>query len=165
VPERHSRTAWVVLALGLAGIGFGFGRWVDGRSPRVDLGLEDGKAAFACMKADGDLVVDWGDVRATSAQRSFALVFENERPQLLVYPREASWPAIAVPKGWRVAWIDRDGVILDIADCGGASLNSKRKESGRTLALFSAPGGSAIAQVLVAGHRLAWSSTLGGGAR
>lgn len=128
----------------------------------MDLDLVDGKVAFAAVKGDGAMVVDWGEARVSPGQRSFALVFEQSRPQLLVYPREAAWPALAVPKGWRVAWIERSGEILEVQDCEGGSLSSKRPGAGKAFALFSAPGGSALAQSLEVGRRLAWSGALGG---
>jgi hypothetical protein len=126
------------------------------------LGLEDGIIGFAIAKDDGKLVTDWGDVRVSSAQRSFALIQimgkDPDRPQMIQFPEEAAWPAMTIPKGWTVAWVDRYGELVEVKTSEGSPLEPAKTT--RVAILFAAPGGQPMAMALKPGKKLLWTRAI-----
>lgn len=157
------RGLWTFLGLlGALGLGFGGSQWLHGRGDLPSRGaeLQDGVAAFGVLRGDGGLAVEWGDLRATPSQRTFALVGGDlkGRPQLLVFPSESAWPALAVPSGWKVAWVDAGGQVLEVQESAGAPLQAKDpKGAQKARYLFALPPRGDAYQALESGGRLTWS--------
>lgn len=147
--------------VGALALGVGVGVMVSAGDRGASVPASDGLGTFAVVQGGG-LVTEWGEIRVTAAKRSFALLNPTtaQRPQMLVFPHAAAWPALAVPSGWRVAWVDAQGRILEVQTGDGHPLVAKdASQAGAARVLFSAPA-SGLGGALSAGGRLLWSDAM-----
>jgi hypothetical protein len=166
------RSLWTILGfLGAIGLGFGGTHLVQGRLDLSSRGadLRDGVVVFGLVKDDGGLAIEWGDLRVSPSQRTFALVGGDlkGRPQLLVFPMESAWPALAVPVGWKVAWVSAGGQVLEVQVACGIPLQAKDARRVRKARfLFALPPHGEAFHSLAEGVWMTWSFPVAGtGAR
>lgn len=159
--EVKSRTALALVLSGVFLAGAAAGVVFRGRD-RSGLPKEDGAAVFGVVGPDGSLLSSWADVRASSSRRSLSLVQgRSSRPQVLVFPQAGSWPALSVPSGWSVAWLDGGGKVLELQVSLGQPLVPKVNQ---VLAILTVPADSASRGGLVVSKRVLWSDSTAEGA-
>lgn len=149
---------WLGL-LGALGLGLGLGLMAGGQRSGGGTPVVDGLGVFG-VPQDGSVVTEWGEVRVSAARRSLAMLAAPSKPQMLVFPHAAPWPAMAVPAGWRVAWVDGKGRILEVQMGDGRPLEARSADARDARMLFWAPGGSSIGGALAGGGRLLWSASV-----
>lgn len=129
---------------------------------RSGLPKEDGSAVFGVVGPEGALLSTWAEVRASSSRRSLSLVQgRSSRAQVLVFPQAGSWPALSVPAGWSVAWLDGVGHVLEIQVSQGQPLVPQARQA---LAILTVPADGPTRAGLVVGKRVLWSDSAKEGA-
>ena len=129
---------------------------------RSGLPKEDGTAVFGVVGPDGGLLSNWAEVRASSSRRSLSLVQgRSARSQVLVFPQAGSWPALSVPAGWSVVWLDGVGRVLELQVSQGQPLVPQANQA---LAILAVPADGPSRTGLMVGKRVLWSDSIREGA-
>lgn len=159
--EVRGKAALGLVLLGVLLAGVAGGVFIRGND-RSGLPKEDGAAVFGVVGPDGALLSSWAEVRASSSRRSLSLVQgRSGKAQVLVFPQAGTWPALSVPAGWSVAWLDGVGHVLELQVSQGQPLVPQARQA---LAILAVPAEGSGRAGLIVGKRVLWSDSTKEGA-